>query len=97
LEQTADPGTIQVGESTLALTHVAFTAIDHGSIDVKGKSEPISTFRPIAFLGVAVDDGTRHAFVGREGEVAPLLELVDRLDTESGWVPRWGPKRWPPG
>jgi len=86
MEQTAEPGTIQVSERTLALTHGAFAAVDLGLIEVKGKSEPIATFRPTAFLGTAAGDVERHEFVGRDEEVRKVLELVDRLTAGSGWV-----------
>lgn len=86
MEQTAEPGTIQVSDRTLALTHGAFEAVSLGPVEVKGKSEPIPTFRPTAFLGAAGGDVDRHDFVGRDEEVGAILELVDRLQAGSGWV-----------
>jgi class 3 adenylate cyclase/tetratricopeptide (TPR) repeat protein len=85
MEQTAEPGTVQVSERTLTLTHGAFEAVDLGPVDVKGKSEPIRTFRPTAFLGTA-GEVFAHRFVGRDEEVGKVLELVDHLAAGSGWV-----------
>ncbi len=86
MEQTAKPGTVQISERTYALTHGAFAAENLGPVEVKGKSEPIVTYRPTAFLGVSPEDDLEHTFVGREEELAKLDELVSRLEGDSGWI-----------
>ena len=86
MEQTAEPGTVQVSDRTFALTHGAFAALDLGPIAMKGKSQPIFTVRPTAFLGTASGELVRHGFFGREEELETLVELVDRLESGSGWV-----------
>lgn len=86
MEQTAQPGTVQISERTHALTHGAFAAENLGPVEVKGKSEPIVTYRPTAFLGVSPEESLEHRFVGREDELATLANLVDRLEGDSGWI-----------
>ncbi|NIP69165.1 MAG: guanylate cyclase, partial [Planctomycetales bacterium] len=46
MEQTAEPGTVQVAEDTYQLVTPAFEWEDLGEMAVKGKTEPVRTFRP---------------------------------------------------
>ena len=85
MEQTAEPGTVQVTQETLALTGGAFTVEALGPVEVKGKSRPVETFRPLRFVDAAVlvDDAD---FVGREDETEVLVEQAARLAGGSGWI-----------
>jgi class 3 adenylate cyclase/tetratricopeptide (TPR) repeat protein len=85
MEQTARPGTIQVTEHTLSLTHDAFDAEDLGLVEVKGKSEPIRTFRPNRYVGRQTA-GLAGEVVGRDREMAVLEDLHTRLATGRGWI-----------
>lgn len=86
MEQTAEPGTVQVSERTFALTHGAFRAEDLGLVEVKGKAEPIRTFRPVIYVGAPLVRPLAHGFVGRDAELAQLVGLMERLASGSGWV-----------
>ncbi len=85
MEQTATPGTVQVTEHTLSLTHGAFEAEDLGPVELKGKSEPVRAFRPVRFIGRPVDR-RMAAIVGRNDELAVLDELGTRLLDGRGWI-----------
>lgn len=84
MEQTATPGTVQVTEHTLSLTHGAFEAEDLGLVELKGKSEPVRTFRPLRFVGRPLDHGAATV-VGRDEELATLEELGIPL-ADTGWI-----------
>ena len=86
MEQTAEPGTVQVSERTFALTHGAFAAEDLGLVEMKGKSEPIRTFRPTAYLGRDLSGFADHGLFGREAELEQLLQTRRRLDSGTGFI-----------
>ncbi len=86
MEQTAEPGTVQVSGHTLSLTQGSFSAVDLGEVELKGKSQPIRTFRPTAFLGTVSGEAIDHGFFGREVELERLVGLFERLGAGSGWI-----------
>lgn len=86
MEQTAEPGTVQISDRTLSLTHGAFSAVDLGTVEVKGKSEPIRTFRPTAFLGSSTGRASDHGFFGRDEEMAILMGVLDDVSAGAGRV-----------
>ncbi len=47
MEQTAVPGTVQVSEETYNLVAPLFEFEDLGFTEVKGKSDPVKTYRPL--------------------------------------------------
>ena len=47
MEQTAQPGTVQVAEDTWRLVAPLFEWQDLGTLDIKGKAEPLHTYRPL--------------------------------------------------
>src|SRR5262245_60449773 len=72
MEQTAQPGTVQVSGATHRLIRSQFEFEDLGGIQVKGKDEPVRAYRVLArppeaarFEAVAGDEGP---LVGREHE-----------------------------
>ena len=90
MEQTAEPGTVQVSEDTYRQVAPLFEFAELGQTHVKGKSEPLATFRPLRRLerpgatrGVP---GLRAEMVGRHDELGALLDLTDRLQEGLGGV-----------
>ncbi len=47
MEQTAQPGTVQISEDTYKNVYRAFEFEDLGSVEVKGKKRPIRIYRPL--------------------------------------------------
>ena len=80
LQSVADPGTVLVGESThrAALHAIAFKAA--GTPDLKGKREPISTWRALRVIaerrGRGRIEGLDPPFVGRQSELQLLKDLL---------------------
>jgi class 3 adenylate cyclase/tetratricopeptide (TPR) repeat protein len=85
MEQTAKPGTIQVTEHTLSLTHGAFEAEDLGLVELKGKADPVRTFRPIRYVGRPLA-GPAPRVIGRDAELAELDALPGHLLGGRGWI-----------
>ncbi len=85
MEQTALPGTVQVTEHTLSLTHGAFEAEDLGSIELRGKSEPVRAYRAVRFIGAQADHRATD-IVGRTDELAVLEDLQGRVLDGRGWI-----------
>ena len=83
MEQTAEPGTVQISEATYRLVAPLFDAEDLGGVQVKGKDEPVQTYRvlresarPGQLRGIA---GLDSAMVGRESEIKTLTDGVEAL------------------
>jgi len=73
MEQTAVPGTVQISEDTYKLVSPFFDFEALGHVEVKGKAEPIKTFRP---LGVKETPGQLR---GLEGLTSPLVGRDEQL------------------
>ncbi|MCH8310549.1 MAG: AAA family ATPase, partial [Chloroflexi bacterium] len=67
MEQTAGPGMIQISEDTKQLVAPLFDLESLGKIEVKGKTEPVSTYR------VLRPKATPGRLRGIEGLTAPLI------------------------
>jgi class 3 adenylate cyclase/tetratricopeptide (TPR) repeat protein len=84
IQSAADPGTVYVGEATHRLTTGALAYVERGSIDAKGKSEPVRVWQAEAVVGqrggVGRWDTLEPPFVGREDE---LRFLKDQLHATS--------------
>lgn len=84
IQSAAEPGTVYVGESTRQLTAGALSYRDAGSIEAKGKSDPVPVWRAEAVVGqrggVGRWDTLEPPFVGREDE---LRFLKDQLHATS--------------
>ena len=86
MEQTAEPGSVQVSEHTYRRAKPFFDFETLGEIPVKGKSEPVATYRPIrrklrpgSGRGI---EGLRPPLIGRGTEMARLRQAID--DVRSG-------------
>jgi class 3 adenylate cyclase/tetratricopeptide (TPR) repeat protein len=91
LQQLAEPGRILLGESTYNLVRDVVRAEPLGPIQIKGKQEPVATYR---LLGLGPSRSplaariARHLsrFAGRQRELATLLEVVEAVQRDRGQV-----------
>ncbi|MBI4202349.1 MAG: AAA family ATPase [Chloroflexi bacterium] len=90
MEQTAQPGTLQVSDNTHRFIAPLFDAEDLGGIEVKGKTEPVRAYRilgakamPGQLRGI---QGLQSVLVGRDRDLATLKERVEELRRGSGQI-----------
>lgn len=90
MEQTATPGTVQVSEDTYKLVAPVFEWQSLGTVSVKGKDEPIPTFRPLQpktqpgrLRGI---EGLDAPMVGRTAELEKLQAAIQRLEQGVGSI-----------
>ena len=83
MEQTAASGTVQIAEDTYRLIAPLFDVWDLGGIEVKGKDEPVQSYRvlglepqPGRLRGL---EGIRSPLIGREREISRLREILTGL------------------
>ncbi len=90
LQSAADPGTILISEETYKRIGSSFEVIDIGSIEVKGKSDPVPAYRLLSALSGAREDrgipGLRSPLIGRGVELTKLHEMVERVRAGVGGV-----------
>ena len=82
MEQTAEPGTVQITEDTYRLVADLFDVEDLGRIDVKGKREPVAAFRVRGRLAapwrVRAVRSLEASLVGRERELERVRSALER-------------------
>ena len=85
LEQTAEPGQILIGESTLRLVRDAVTADPLPPLVVKGKTEPVSAWRLLEVMPGVPGWGRRldSPLVDREPELEALEQAFRRTTSRS--------------
>ena len=90
MEQTAQPGTVQVAADTYKLVAPIFEFEDLGGIEVRGKSEPVQAYRamrpktePGSLRGI---EGLDAPLVGRKGEMDKLQEAIEELKQGRGQI-----------
>ncbi len=90
MEQNAEPGTVLVTEATHKLVAPLFETRAMPPLQVKGKAEPLQTYRVLAakavtgkLRGIA---GLESPLVGREIEFAALREALERLQAGVGGI-----------
>ena len=83
MEQTAEPGTVQVAHDTYKLVKNLFIFQDLGGIEVKGRSEPILAYRALGrsrqagrMRGI---EGLQAEMVGRQEELLALQSVMADL------------------
>src|SRR5215207_1637840 len=88
MEQTAVPGTVQISSETYKLVAPFFDFESLGEVEVKGKSVPIKTYRPLAskkspghLRGL---EGLTSPLVGRDTQLALLAQQMKQLQTGAG-------------
>jgi len=90
MEQTAAPGTVRVAEPTWRQVAPLFDTEDLGSVDVKGKQDPVRAFR---IVGPRVQpgrlrglEGIDSPMVGRDRELGILRGHAVALERGSGQI-----------
>ena len=90
MEQTAEPGTIQVTENTYKQVAPLFDVESLGTVEVKGKAEPVPAFRvlgpkaaPGSLRGI---EGLDAPLVGRDREMGQLREAISALAQGRGQI-----------
>ena len=91
LQQTAQPGTIVIGETTHRLTAGFFHMRSLGELRLKGKAEPVPAWQVMAArearsrLDIEAERGLT-TFVGRDGEMAALRDAFEKAQAGQGQV-----------
>ncbi len=90
MEQTAQPGSVQITEHTHKLVAPLFQFEDVGPVEVKGKREPVQAYRVV---GLQEDpgrlrgiEGLDSPLIGREKEFEALRKAVGELHKGHGQI-----------
>ena len=90
MEQTAQPGTVHIAPDTYQRIAPLFDVEDLGPLEVKGKSAPIQTYRPLRpkddpgrMRGIA---GLQAPMIGREREWAQIRAAADQAQRGVGQI-----------
>ena len=78
MEQTAEPGTLQISADTQKLVENSFTFESLGGMEVKGKSAPVEGFKVTsALLQTEVSRNIVAPLIGRDDELNELVRLMN--------------------
>lgn len=90
MEATAQPGTVQISESTYKLVEPVFDLEHLGAIEVKGKSDPVETYRvlgrkaaPGKLRGI---EGLEAPLIGRDDEFEEMRQALTELRQGRGGI-----------
>ncbi len=90
MEQTAQPGSVQISQETYRLVSRLFEFEDLGGMRIKGKTEPVHTYRPLRprtrprqTRGL---EGVDAPLLGRDRQLANLMEVLSGLAKGVGGV-----------
>jgi class 3 adenylate cyclase/tetratricopeptide (TPR) repeat protein len=83
LESAAPPGETYVSETTVRLTAEEFDFAPVGELALKGKAEPVPTWRLVGAV-TPVESVEESDLIGRESELAVLDEVVAELEGGQG-------------
>jgi class 3 adenylate cyclase/tetratricopeptide (TPR) repeat protein len=90
MEQTAAVGTIQISDETYKLVAPFFEVESLGGVEVKGKSEPIQTYRVLGVKSTPGQlrglEGLSSPLVGRESQLGLLNDRLKDLAVGTGSV-----------
>ncbi|MBC8280398.1 MAG: AAA family ATPase, partial [Chloroflexi bacterium] len=88
MEQTAQPGTVQISGDTHNLVAPLFEFDSPQEVEVKGKTEPVTAYQVLAEKAepgsVRGIEGLDSPLVGRDSELQELREVLDRLQDGRG-------------
>jgi class 3 adenylate cyclase/tetratricopeptide (TPR) repeat protein len=92
MEQTAEPGTVQIAEGTYKSVAPFFDIRHMGGVTVKGKSKPVNAYQvlreaaePVPARGLEAH-GIHSPLVGRESELAAARSAFARLREGRGGI-----------
>jgi len=90
MEQTAEPGTIQIAEDTFKKIAHFFDTESVEGVEIKGKTEPIKVFRvlkaketPVSQRGIT---GIDAPMIGRVGEIDQFSRILDEVKKGRGQI-----------
>ncbi len=90
MEQTAEPGTVQVSENTYKLAAPIFDWESLGPLTLKGKADPVQVYRPLRkkaapgrLRGI---QGLDAPLIGRASELSLLQTQLDQLRDGRGGI-----------
>ena len=90
MEQTAQPGTVQIAEETHRLVAPLFEIEDLGSIEVKGKAKPVAAYRALERKAIPGRlrglDGMALPMVGRERARYKLSVAMEQVLNGNGQI-----------
>lgn len=93
MEQTAQPGTVQIAEATHKLVAPLFDFETIHDLEVKGRSEPLTAYRVLGSRALPGRPGTvrgiaglRSPLVARDLELATLMEATSELNAGRGRI-----------
>ncbi|MEJ2758385.1 MAG: adenylate/guanylate cyclase domain-containing protein, partial [Anaerolineales bacterium] len=90
MEQTAEPGTIQVGEDTYKQTADTFEFDLREDVTVRGKSEPVKVYRVLGVKDQPLDEHGLHTLdipmIGRENELNILRQAMASVQRGRGQI-----------
>jgi class 3 adenylate cyclase/tetratricopeptide (TPR) repeat protein len=90
MEQTAEPGTVQIAHDTHKLVEPLFEFENLGGITVKGKAEPVPAYRVLSSKMLAKRargiEGLHAEMVGRKAEMQTLREVIFDLKQGVGRI-----------
>ena len=90
MESSAEPGTVLVASDTHRLVEPLFDFGDLGLTEVRGKAEPVQSYRAISPKAVPGRlrgiEGLSAPMIGRDSELGVLREVLERLCQGSGGI-----------
>jgi class 3 adenylate cyclase len=90
MEQTAEPGTVQIAQDTYKLVKLLFDFEDLGGIEVKGRDEPVPAYRVMGRKILAKRmrgiEGLYAEMVGRTAELQALRDVLADLKQGVGRI-----------
>lgn len=90
MESAAEPGTILITEATKKFINNDFDLLSVGPIMVKGKSNPINTFRVVREKNgsnrSSIPTRFSSSFVGREQEIKKINDIINKLFSGKGSI-----------
>ncbi len=88
MEQTAEPGTVQLTGETSRLVESVFEVERRGAIEVKGKAEPVDAYTVVRRRHAHASARTMRdsPLVGRERELDELIHAIDEVQAGGGRI-----------
>ncbi len=88
MEQTAEPGTVQITAETYRLVESLFDVESRGGVEVKGKAEPVEAYTVIGRRQAhGANREMRHSpLVGRDRELDELVRSIEEAQSGGGRI-----------
>ncbi len=90
MEQTAEPGTVQIAHDTYKLVKPLFEIEDLGGISIKGKTNPVPAYKVIGRKAKAGRqrgiEGLHETLVGRDIELSALQDILSTVQQAVGHI-----------